>query len=475
MNIKPWSVGLFLVLGISLFTGILFLIGSRQELFSRHLEVFTEFSNLSGLTAGAKVRVSGFDAGEIEQIQIPTNPSDKFKLKLKIEKKVSGIVREDSVVSIATDGVVGDKFISVRTGSAQSHEARNGVTLPSKEPVDIGALMEKGSLLIDSLQGTVTDVRGKVDLALHTITKTVNNADGLITDARPGVNSIIENGTRVAGGVNTLVAGLNEGKGAAGLLLKDEQTREQLKSTLTNVQDASANLDQASTRVNETMADFQSRHLIENAQVTLNNVQSLSNQLNVAATSALAQDNMGEDGAANIRRTLSNLNRGTTNIAEDAEALKHEFFFRGFFKKRGFYNLDDITPAEYLKACERQKDAGTREWLRASTLFVTDSAGQEQMSPAGRLQIDAKVSPIVESLPSYVVIVEGYSQYGTPDQQFVTSRRRADLVREYLAVHFHLRHSDLGIVPLLSTPPQGSGQERWDGAAIMLLKANAKK
>jgi phospholipid/cholesterol/gamma-HCH transport system substrate-binding protein len=474
MNIKPWSIGLFLVIGIGLFTAILFLIGSRQNLFSSHLAVYTGFSNLSGLTAGAKVRVSGFDAGEIEQIQIPANPSDKFRLKLQIEKKLSGMVRDDSVVSIETDGVVGDKFISVRTGSAQSQQASNGATLPSKEPIDIGALMEKGSLLINSLQGTVTDVRERADLALDSITKTVDHTDSLITSATPGVNSIIENGTHIAGGVNTLVAGLNEGNGAAGLLLKDEQTREQLKSTLKNVQDASQTLDQASTRVNQTIADFQSRHLIENAQVTLNNVQSLSKQLNVTATSALAQDGMGEDGAANIRRTLSNLNRGTTNIAEDTEALKHEFFFRGFFKKRGFYNLDDVTPAEYLKACKRQKDAGTREWLRAS-IFATDSAGQEQLSPAGRLQIDTEVSPIVESLPAYVVIVEGYSKDGTPDQQFVTSRRRADLVRRYLAVHFHLRHSDLGIVPLLNTPPQGSGQERWDGAAIMLLKANAKK
>jgi phospholipid/cholesterol/gamma-HCH transport system substrate-binding protein len=475
MNIKPWSIGLFIVLGISLFTGILFLIGSGQELFSRHLEVYTEFSNLSGLTAGAKVRVSGFDAGEIKKIGIPVSPAEKFRLQLQIEKKLGGMVREDSVVSIETDGVVGDKFISIKTGSAQSREARNGVTLASKEPIDITALMEKGSLLIDDLQGTVTEVRGKVDLALDSIRKTVDQADGLITDARPGVNSIVENGTSIASGVNTLVAGLNEGDGAAGLLLKDEQTREQLKSTLKNVRDASTNLDQASIRVNETIADFQSRHLIENAQVTLNNVQSLSNQLNVATTSALAQDDMGEDGASNIRRTLSNLNRGTTNIAEDAEALKHEFFFRGFFKKRGFYNLDDITAAEYLKACKRQHDAGTREWLRASKLFVTDSAGHEQLSPGGRLQIDAEVSPIVESLASSVVIVEGYSQDGTPDQQFVTSWRRADLVREYLAVHFHLRHSDLGIVALLSTPPQGSGQERWNGAAIRLLKANAKK
>jgi phospholipid/cholesterol/gamma-HCH transport system substrate-binding protein len=473
MHTKPWGIGLFLVVGLGLFTAILFLIGSREDLFSSHLEVYTEFSDLSGLTAGAKVRVSGFDAGQIEKISIPVSPAEKFRLQLQIEKKLSGMVRDDSVVSIETDGVVGDKFVSIKTGSAQSREATNGVTLPSKEPMDIAALMEKGSRLINDLQGTMTDVRGRADLALDSITKTVNHADGLITGATPGVNSIIGNGTRIAGGVNTLVAGLNEGNGAAGLLLKDEQSREQLKSTLKNVQDASKTLDQASTRVNQTIADFQSRHLIENAQVTLDNVQSLSNQLNVSATGALAQDGMGEDGAANIRQTLSNLNRGTTNIAEDAEALKHNFFFRGFFKKRGFYNLDDVTPAEYLKACKRQKDVGTREWLRASTLFVTDSAGQEQLSPAGRLQIDAEVSPIVESLPSYVVIVEGYSRDGTPDEQFVTSRRRADLVRSYLAVHFHVRHSDLGIVPLLSTPPQGSGQESWDGAAIMLLKANA--
>lgn len=475
MNIKPWGIGLFIVIGLGLFGATLFMIGSRENLFTSHLQVYTEFSNLSGLTAGAKVRVSGFDAGQIEKIKIPDSPAEKFRLQLQIEKKVSGIVREDSVVSIETDGVVGDKFVSIRTGSAQSQEARNGVTLPSKEPIDIEALIEKGSLLIDNLQGTMTDVRGRADVALDSFTKTVNHADGLIADVTPGVNSIIDNGTRIVGGVNTLVAGLNEGKGAAGLILRDGPTREQLKSTLRNVNNASNSLDQASTRANATIADFQSRHLIENAQVTLNNLQSLSQQLNVTATRALGKDNMGEDGASNIRQTLSNLNRGTTNIAEDAEALKHEFFFRGFFKKRGFYNMDDITPAEYLKAWKREKQAGTREWLRASTLFVTDISGTEQLTSAGRLQIDSEVSPMVESLPAYVVIVEGYSEGGTPDQQFVTSRRRADLVREYLAVHFHLRHSDLGIVPLLSTPPQGAGKDHWDGAAIMLLNANATK
>ena len=479
MHIKPWGIGLFLVVGIGLFTAVLFMIGNREEAFSRHLELFTQFSNLSGVASGAKVRVAGFDAGEIKKIQVPRTPSGKFRVELQIEKKLGVMVREDSVVSIETDGLVGDKFVAIKKGSAQSPEAKDGSTLPSKEPFDLTVLLDKGSAILEDLNGTISDVRGRADATLDSITKTVNQADGLIAAVEPGIKGTVGNANEIAGTVNTLVTDLRDGKGAAGLLLRDEATRQQLRATLTNAQQASMNADQAAIRVNETVADFQSRKLIANAQVTLNNLQSLSRQLDVTAKDALAQDNMGQDGATNLRQTLTNLNRGTTNFAEDTEALKHEFFFRGFFKKRGFYNLDDVTPAECLKACARQKHPGTRKWLQASSFEASADPsakrGQEQLSAAGRLEIDSEVSPIVESLPGDVVIVEGYSLYGTPDEQFVTSRRRADLVRRYLEVHFHLRNSDVGIVPLLSTPPQGSGRESWNGAAIMLLQAVDKK
>ena len=71
MRIKPWGIGLFLVIGFGLFTAILFVIGNRHEAFSRHMEIYSEFSNLSGVANGAKVRVSGLDAGEVKQIEIP--------------------------------------------------------------------------------------------------------------------------------------------------------------------------------------------------------------------------------------------------------------------------------------------------------------------------------------------------------------------------------------------------------------------
>jgi phospholipid/cholesterol/gamma-HCH transport system substrate-binding protein len=474
MHIKPWGIGLFLVVGLGLFTAILFIIGNQDKAFRKHVNVYAEFSNLSGIATGAKVRVSGFDAGEIESIGIPGSPSGKFRLKLQIEKRLIGMVREDSLVSIETDGVVGDKFVSVAKGAEGSEEAKEGTTLRGKEPLDMTALMEKGSALIGVLNGTVRDITGRADLALDSVTRTVNRTDGLIAGITPGVNRIVATTGRATAGVETLVNGLNGGRGAAGLLLADDATKHQLSATLTSVHDASTNLQEAAVGVNKTVADFRSRDLIANAQVSLDNVQALSGQLKVSVAGALAKDDLGQDGATNIRQTLSGLNRATTNLAEDTEALKHEFFFRGFFKKRGFYNLDDVTPAEYLKASAHRKDKGNREWLQASSLVVTDGDGREQLSEEGRQQIDAQVAPFVEALPGDVIIVEGYSTFGSPDRQFVVSRRRADLVRLYLEAHFKVRHSDIGIVPLLKPPPD-AGRDTWNGAAIMLFKADAKK
>ncbi|HEX4168021.1 MAG TPA: hypothetical protein VHZ55_21355 [Bryobacteraceae bacterium] len=51
MGIRVWAVGLFLVVGFGLFTGILFL-----NAFGKHIELYTEFVNLDGLENGAKVR-----------------------------------------------------------------------------------------------------------------------------------------------------------------------------------------------------------------------------------------------------------------------------------------------------------------------------------------------------------------------------------------------------------------------------------
>jgi phospholipid/cholesterol/gamma-HCH transport system substrate-binding protein len=469
MPIKYWTIGLFIILGVGLFTTILFLIGNRQKTFGSHLVVYAEFANLSELPLGAKVSVAGLDAGEVKKIEIPSTPSGKFRLELQLESKIRGLVRSDSVASIQTQGLVGDQLLVINKGTDGAAEAKDGSTLRSKEPIDLSSLIAGGADLLKDVHGDVNDIDKRADMALESITKTVNHTDGIIVAARPDLNRILNNGSAISATVNTLVADVNAGKGTVGMLLSDDPTRQQVQASLTNIQHASTNLDQAMVKANATMADFQARNLPAKAAASLDNVQALSLQLNTAVQQALAQDDIGQDGATNLRETLSGLNRSTTNLAEDTEALKHNFFLRGFFKKRGFYSLDEVTPAEYMKACERQKHAGPRLWLQAATFVVGGADGREQLTAAGDEQIDAAVDPYVGSLPGQIIMVEGYATDGTQDQQFIVARRRADLVRKYLEEHFHLKHDDLGVVALRSTPPQGAGRGSWNGAAISLM------
>ena len=481
MRIHSWAIGLFLVLGIGLFTVILFLIGNRHDIFGKHVEFYAEFSDIGGLPRGAQVRVSGIEAGEVKGIEIPTSPASKFRLKLQVRTNARGLIRTDSLVSIQTEGIVGDKYLFIREGTSTAPEAPDGATLRSKEPFDLGAALEKGSALLDkssalldNVQGSVTDLHGRLDVALDSVTKTVNHVDGLVTVVQPDIRKLASNASQITETINQIVSDLNAGKGPAGLLLKDEATRKQLQQTLSNAQQATLNLNDASARADRLIEDVQSRDLASKAQAILENVQAMSEQLNQTIKGALAPDNMGADGAANIRETLSNLNRGTANLADDTEALKHEFFFRGFFKKRGFYNLEQLSSADYLKACQRPNACGSRTWVDAANLFATGGNGTVQLDETGRHAIDSAVAPVVDSLPDHLVIVEGYCATGTPDQQFVMSRRRADLVREYLQTHFHLIHSEVGVVPLRDKPPQGTGRDTWNGVAIVLFDDRRK-
>ncbi len=475
MPLRPWAVGLFVTVGLALFVAILFIIGNRQEAFARKTTFQTQFRNVSGLTEGAKVRVSGVDAGKIKKIELPRSASEKFRLVLEVEAKLNPMIRTDSVASIATEGVVGDKYVLVGRGSDQAAEAQPNTMLASKEPLELSVLIDKANDLLSDVQATIGDVRGRVDTSLATITRTVGHADGLIVNVTPNVLKITRDASDITGNIDTLATDLNAGKGPVGLLLRDEETRRQLQATIENLQQTSVKASDAVDRANYLIQDFQSRGLGEKTQATLANAQAMTGQLNSSVREALAEDAMGEDGASNIRQTLSNFNRTSANLADDTEALKHNFLLRGFFKKRGFFSTDQIAPADYRTAVAQHKVPASRMWISAVGLVAPGPNGKDQLTPEGRRQVDIAVTPQLDRLAGHLIVVEGYAATGSAGERFDACKQRADQVRRYLETHYHLRHSDIGVVALGSTPPVEAGKPEWDGVAIVLVETNSKK
>jgi phospholipid/cholesterol/gamma-HCH transport system substrate-binding protein len=455
-------VGVFITAAVALFGAALFLIGNEHKAFRRHVVFYTNFQNVDGIPKGAKVRVDGMDAGEVESIQIPSSPSQKFRLKMNVEERLRGLIREDSLVTVETEGVVGDKFLLIQGGTDRASEAAPESTLQGKEPFEIGKLLEQAQGImnqagttITGLQATMKDVSGRLDTTLDTATGTIRNVNGLVLDVR-------------------------KGKGTAGLLLEDPATAADVKQSIANVRQTTEKLNTTTTRVDNLVADVQNRQLVAKIDDTLvsaksatQNLDQTSQQINTTLKSAFGEDQYGEDAGSNLQQSLTNLNQASGNLTDDTEALKHEFFFKGFFKHRGYDNLDDLPVEQYRAGEIFKKLPESRQWIAAPALFTTNQSGEEVLSMPGRQSIDQAVGQF-KALYDKPLIVEGYASSGSPSEELVQSRRRAALVRNYLQLHFHLEPKDTGIIALSSTPPESAGKTTFDGVSLVSLGRDSK-
>jgi phospholipid/cholesterol/gamma-HCH transport system substrate-binding protein len=451
MKINYAIVGVFVLSAAVLFSAALFLIGNRQKAFVHHVEFFTKLNNVNGILPGSKVRVSGFEAGQVTHIQIPARPSEQFRLTLRVDSKLRDLIRDDSFVTVEADGLVGDKFLLIHAGSDQYQVAAIGATLPAKEPIELSAVMAKVTGIMDQASDAIGDIRAKADGTLDTITATVNNT-------------------------NEIVTGIRNGKGTFGMLLSDQETATGVRDAVGNARQAAANLNQVSVQAKQVMADFQSRDLFGKAEETLNNTKDASRNLaqtsqriNLTLADALGPDRSGENAAENIRETFSNVNLATANMVDDTEALKHEFFFRGFFKKRGYYGLKDLTPDQYRVNRYFNSQSNRRAWLNAADAFGKDSNGTEVLSATGEQEIDQIIGVAKDSVFDEPIVVEGYSNQATVAEEMATSRSRSLIVAHYLEKRFHLNAKNIGLMPLNATAPSSSGKDSWDGACIVLV------
>src|SRR6185295_11268805 len=169
---KPEHIGVLVVGGLMLFGAGMFLIGDRHQVFAHHSEFYAEFVNLAGLSNGAKVRVAGMDAGQVQDIAVPDSPSSRFRVRWRIDSKLRGLVRNDSIATIGTEGVVGGTYLSIRPGTAQAPPAALLATIPSKEPTDLSELLAGGAGLLHDAQASFKQVAEKAGVALDTVTTT---------------------------------------------------------------------------------------------------------------------------------------------------------------------------------------------------------------------------------------------------------------------------------------------------------------
>jgi phospholipid/cholesterol/gamma-HCH transport system substrate-binding protein len=171
---------------------------------------------------------------------------------------------------------------------------------------------------------------------------------------------------------------------------------------------------------------------------------------------------------------LAEVQEVTSDLAEGTEALKRNFLFRGFFRQRGFFDLDSISREAYQSGVLEGKDrTALRIWIEAGGLFARGPDGTERLTVAGRRRLDSAMADLVRYPRDSPLVVEGYAGAGDGEAPYLVSVDRAQTVLDYLLVRFRRQATLTNIMPLSEAAtgsPRGDG--RWSGVALALFVNN---
>lgn len=290
---------MFVILGLTLFVVTIYFIGKNKNLFGSTFHLKSQFKNVSGLKVGNNVRFSGINIGTVKDIEFVSDSSVVVDLIIKTD--VQQFIKKDAIASIGSDGLMGDKVLTISSGTSSNEIVRENATIASAKAVDIEDLM-KG------------------------LRKSVDNAE-IITMQ-----------------LSEFSLKINKGKGALNKVLTDEEFAEGLTKTIANLQTSSdefvvftKNMNDKNGTLSKLMTNPNYANSIEK---TLNNLEKSSNEFEAFSKKMnndkgiLSKIVTNERLAISLDSSLTNIEKGTKQLLEIEEAAKNNFLLRGFFKKK---------------------------------------------------------------------------------------------------------------------------------------------
>lgn len=216
--------GIFVVVSLTLIAGLILIMGQERQVFARQSEFRAIFTDVKGLAEGAPVRLGGISIGRVAKVGFSADPADtRVHITLLINNDFIDRVRPDSLVAIETQGLLGDRFVSVSPGT-QSGTATPGTVLPTVEIADAAAIMQKAQAAVEN----TTQITERINRSL----------EGLSPDTFKTL-------TAAAKSASELLTAISTHEGFLHRLIYSEEDGARLSSSLSNAaQDISATIEE---------------------------------------------------------------------------------------------------------------------------------------------------------------------------------------------------------------------------------------
>ena len=133
-------VGIFVFLGLLCIGYMTVKLGKVSFLSDDSYHIIAKFVSVTGLRDGNPVNILGIEVGQVERITMDQE-NQKAVVELKIKKGIK--IYDDAIASIKTEGLMGDKFVSIDPGGSGSLLGSRGTITETQSPVDIVDLVGK--------------------------------------------------------------------------------------------------------------------------------------------------------------------------------------------------------------------------------------------------------------------------------------------------------------------------------------------
>ncbi len=287
-------VGWFVFLGLVLIAALMLNFSRGVGVFKPRYEINMSTRTVAGLKEGAEVYLSGVKIGSVKRIKLETKKAG-VQVQLTILEEFP--LHTDSKFMIEQQGVLGDQFVNIVPGSPEAALLKNGDAVEGTEPFNLNEVAQSANGLIKQFEKLGATVENAIErlntqvfdtrtlsnfsqtlqnfqeVPTHAV-QLLDNASGLISNAGPvltlsltnlhefsrrlnkvameveetivtnraELNDSMKNLRDATASMKNMMADLEAGKGLAGGLLKDEQTRAQFSLTISNLSILSSNL-----------------------------------------------------------------------------------------------------------------------------------------------------------------------------------------------------------------------------------------
>lgn len=310
-------VGLFVVVALAAGLVMVVLLGSEQGIFRPRFELRATFANVSGLRAGAPVFVAGLNVGSVRTLQFapPAEEGEvaaRVEVVLDVDARYNTQIRTDSVATVGSVGLLGDKSVEITVGSLSAAELGDGGQIRTAEPLGITEVLDELQPMarkLDQILGDIAIVTGDLANADSPLMQSMNSLSSILVkvDEGRGVAGRVVNSEEFADEFEALVEEAN------GLLAETtaavsevRRATEDLPATMASVRAVSSDVEELAIALRESAARFPA--ITEDIAITVSNLKS---------------------GSASVPAIAAGANRGVRRANEVVDAASRTIFLRG--------------------------------------------------------------------------------------------------------------------------------------------------